>query len=113
MDSVWRLPVREGQGREVLDPVPQIGEEDGAAGESAGRDELHVVGVQRIRQFLDYDVEIRRVICCTNAVESLNARYRRAIRARGHSPTEQAAMKYLYLVTCSPDPTGAVRHDGQ
>ena len=37
--------------------------------------------------FLDYDVEIRRVICSTNAVESLNARYRRAIRARGHFPT--------------------------
>jgi transposase-like protein len=35
--------------------------------------------------FLDYDVEIRRVICSTNAVESLNARCRRAIRARGHS----------------------------
>jgi len=45
--------------------------------------------------FLDYDVEIRRVICSTNAVESLNARYRRAIRARGHFPTEQAAMKCL------------------
>jgi putative transposase len=34
--------------------------------------------------FLDYDVEIRRVICSTNAIESLNARYRRAIRTRGH-----------------------------
>src|ERR1700754_4436176 len=34
--------------------------------------------------FLDYDVEIRRVICSTNAIESLNARYRRAVRARGH-----------------------------
>jgi transposase-like protein len=56
--------------------------------------------------FLDYDVEIRRVICSTNAVESLNARYRRAIRARGHFPTEQAAMKCLYLVTRSLDPTG-------
>ena len=53
-----------------------------------------------------YDVEIRRVICSTNAVESLNARYRRAIRARGHFPTEQAAMKCLYLVTRSLDPTG-------
>ena len=41
--------------------------------------------------FLDYDVEIRRVICSTNAIESLNARYRRAIKARGHFPTEQAA----------------------
>ncbi len=56
--------------------------------------------------FLDYDVEIRRVICSTNAIESVNARYRRAIRARGHFPTEQAALKCLYLVTRSLDPTG-------
>jgi hypothetical protein len=45
-------------------------------------------------------------ICSTNAVESLNARYRRAIRARGHFPTEQAGMKCPYLVTRSLDPTG-------
>ncbi|WP_067684306.1 IS256 family transposase [Nocardia miyunensis] len=56
--------------------------------------------------FLDYDVEIRRVICSTNAIESLNARYRRAVRARGHFPTEQSALKCLYLVTRSLDPTG-------
>jgi transposase-like protein len=59
--------------------------------------------------FLDYDVEICRVICSTNAIESLNARYRRAVRARGHFPTEQAALKCLYLVTRSLDPTGAGR----
>ena len=62
--------------------------------------------------FLDYDVEIRRVICSTNAIESLNARYRRAIKARGHFPSEQAALKCLYLVTRSLDPTGQGRHDG-
>jgi len=56
--------------------------------------------------FLDYDVEIRTVICSTNAIESLNARYRRAIKARGHFPSEQAALKCLYLVTRSLDPTG-------
>jgi putative transposase len=56
--------------------------------------------------FLDYDVEIRKIICSTNAVESLNGRYRRAIRARGHFPTDQAALKCLYLVTRSLDPTG-------
>jgi putative transposase len=56
--------------------------------------------------FLDYDAEIRGVICSTNAIESLNARYRRAVKARGHFPTEQAAMKCLYLVTRSLDPTG-------
>lgn len=59
--------------------------------------------------FLDYDVEIRQVICSTNAIESLNARYRRAIKARGHFPTEQAALKCLYLVTRSLDPTGKGR----
>jgi putative transposase len=59
--------------------------------------------------FLDYDVEIRTVICSTNAIESLNARYRRAIKARGHFPTEQAALKCLYLVTRSLDPTGIGR----
>ena len=59
--------------------------------------------------FLDYDVEIRTVICSTNAIESLNARYRRAIKARGHFPTEQAALKCLYLVTRSLDPTGTGR----
>src|SRR5215203_1572969 len=56
--------------------------------------------------FLDNDVEIRRVICSTNAIESLNARYRRAVRVRGHFPNEQAAMKCLYLTTRSLDPTG-------
>lgn len=59
--------------------------------------------------FLDYDVEIRRVICSTNAIESINARYRRAVRARGHFPNEQAALKCLYLVTRSLDPTGRGR----
>ena len=59
--------------------------------------------------FLDYDVEIRRVLCSTNAIESLNARYRRAIKARGHFPSEQAALKCLYLVTRSLDPTGVGR----
>lgn len=59
--------------------------------------------------FLDYDVEIRKVICTTNAIESLNARYRRAVRARGHFPSEEAALKCLYLVTRSLDPTGRGR----
>ena len=56
--------------------------------------------------FLDYDVEIRRVLFSTNAIESQNARYRRAVNAKGHFPTEQAAMKTLYLVTRSLDPKG-------
>ena len=59
--------------------------------------------------FLDYSPEIRKVIYSTNAVESLHARMRRATRARGHFPTEQAALKCLYLVVRSLDPTGRAR----
>jgi transposase-like protein len=59
--------------------------------------------------FLEYDVEVRRVICSTNAIESINARYRRAVRARGHFPNEASALKCLYLVTRSLDPTGGGR----
>jgi transposase-like protein len=59
--------------------------------------------------FLEFDPEIRKIICTTNAIESLNSRYRRAVNARGHFPTEQAALKCLYLVTRSLDPTGRGR----
>ena len=59
--------------------------------------------------FLAFEFEVRRVIFSTNAIESLNARYRRAVKARGHSPTEQAALKCLYLVTRSLDHTGKGR----
>jgi len=54
--------------------------------------------------FLDYDVEIRRVICSTNAIESINARYRRAVRTRGHFLNDTAALKCLYLLTRAPRP---------
>jgi transposase-like protein len=50
-----------------------------------------------------------RALRSTNAIESLNARCRRAVKARGHFPSEQAAMKCLYLVTRSLDPTGTGR----
>jgi putative transposase len=59
--------------------------------------------------FLAFDTEIRRVICSTNAIESVNARIRRAVKARGHFPTEQAALKCVYMAIMSLDPTGAGR----
>ena len=59
--------------------------------------------------FLQFDNEIRTVICTTNAIESINARLRRAVNARGHFPTEQAALKCLYLAIMSLDPTGKGR----
>ena len=59
--------------------------------------------------FLAFDVEIRKVVCTTNAIESVNARLRRAVRARGHFPTEQAALKCLYMALMGLDPTGRGR----
>jgi len=59
--------------------------------------------------FLQFDTEIRAVVCTTNAIESINARIRRAVNARGHFPTEQAALKCVYLALMSLDPTGAGR----
>src|SRR5262249_57593938 len=55
--------------------------------------------------FLDYDVEIRKVICSTNAIESLNARYRRAVKAPRPLPPQQAAPKCPYPGPQSPPPT--------
>jgi putative transposase len=39
-------------------------------------------------------------------MESINARIRRAVNARGHFPTEAAALKCAYLAIMSLDPTG-------
>lgn len=59
--------------------------------------------------FLSFDVEIRKVICSTNAIESVNARIRRAVRARRHFPNEAAALKCIYMALMSLDPTGKGR----
>src|SRR6266566_1743792 len=59
--------------------------------------------------FLAFDREIRTVIATTNAIESLNARFHRSVKARGHFPNEQAALKHLYLTIVSLDPTGRGR----
>ncbi|MGQ4484131.1 IS256 family transposase [Streptomyces sp. SAS_276] len=59
--------------------------------------------------FLQFDAEIRRIVCTTNSIESVNARIRKAVRARGHFPTEQAALKCVYMAVMSLDPTGAGR----
>jgi transposase-like protein len=59
--------------------------------------------------FLRFDPSIRRVVCTTNAIESINSRLRRAVNARGHFPNEVAALKCLYLAVRALDPTGKGR----
>ncbi|MFD9622045.1 IS256 family transposase [Streptomyces virginiae] len=56
--------------------------------------------------FLRFDTEIRRIACTTNAIESVDARIRRAVKARRHFPNETAALKCVYMAIMSLDPTG-------
>jgi putative transposase len=48
--------------------------------------------------FFAFPKDVRRLIYTTNAIEALNSKLRRAVRARGHFPTDEAALKLLYLV---------------
>jgi putative transposase len=47
--------------------------------------------------FMAYEPEVRRVIYTTNAIEALNRQLRKAIKTKGSFPSEQAAIKMIYL----------------
>jgi putative transposase len=51
----------------------------------------------RVIPFFEFPAEVRRVIYTTNAVESLHMSLRKIIKTRGSFPSEEAAMKLLYL----------------
>lgn len=48
--------------------------------------------------FFAFQDEVRRIVYTTNSIESLNAKLRRAVRTRGHFPTDESALKLLFLV---------------
>jgi putative transposase len=48
--------------------------------------------------FFAFPEDVRRIVYTTNAIGSLNAKLRRAVRARGHFPSDEAATKLLFLV---------------
>ena len=52
--------------------------------------------------FLAYPAEMRRVIYTTNTIEALNRNLRKALETRGQMPSDEAALKLLYL---------SMRHD--
>ena len=47
--------------------------------------------------FFAFPTEVRKIIYTTNAIESLNASVRKAVRNKGHFPTDQAAIKLVWL----------------
>ena len=44
---------------------------------------------------------LRRVVYTTNAIESLNYQLRKITKNRGHFPSEEAAVKLLWLAICN------------
>jgi putative transposase len=66
--------------------------------------------------FLAFPPEVRRVVYTTNLIESMNARLRKVTRNRGQFPSEQAALKVLYLAVRNLDefrgPTVGTRSSG-
>ena len=53
---------------------------------------------QQVVPFFAFPQAVRKIIYTTNAIESLNAKLRRAVRTRGHFPNDDAATKLLFLV---------------
>jgi transposase-like protein len=47
--------------------------------------------------FFQFPPEIRKIVYTTNAIESLNMSLRKAIKTRGAFPSEDAALKLMYL----------------
>lgn len=52
---------------------------------------------ERVIPFFEFPEEVRKVVYTTNAVESLHMSLRKIIKTRGSFPTEEAAIKLLYL----------------
>lgn len=52
---------------------------------------------EQVIPFFAYPQEVRKMIYTTNAIESLHSQIRRAVRARGHFPSDEAAMKLIWL----------------
>jgi transposase-like protein len=110
-------PPGPGRDREVLKPVYTAPTEEAALERFAefadtwGRKYPAIVKLwenawEEFTPFPRFDTEIRRIVCTTSAIESVNARIRRAVKARGHFPNEQAALKCVYMAIMSLDPTG-------
>ncbi len=53
---------------------------------------------EQVIPFFAFAPAVRRIIYTTNAIESLHSQVRKAVRGRGHFPSDKAASKLIYLV---------------
>lgn len=91
-----------------LRPIYQAATEDEAAGALESFDvtwggrypaitELWRRNWERFIPFFAFPEEIRKIIYTTNSIEAVNRQLRKVIKNRGHFPTEDAAIKLLWL----------------
>jgi len=52
---------------------------------------------EHVIPFFVYPQAVRKIICTTNAIESLNMQLRKVTKNRGHFPNDESAAKLLYL----------------
>ena len=52
---------------------------------------------EEVIPFFAFSPEVRRIVYTTNAIESLHSQVRKAIRNKGHFPSDEAATKLMYL----------------
>ena len=65
----------------------------------------------RFTPFLDFPPMLRRVVYTTNAIESLNYQLRKVTKNRGHFPSDEAAVKLLWLAICNIEDKRARERD--
>jgi len=71
---------------------------DGRMGPPIRRDWNGGAPGREVVPFHAFPEDVRKILHTTNAIEALNSKLRRAVRARGHFPTDDAALKLLFLV---------------
>jgi putative transposase len=59
---------------------------------------------EHVTPFMAFEPEVRRVIYTTNAIEALNRQLRKAVKTKGHFPSEEAARKLIYLAIQNAGP---------
>ena len=53
---------------------------------------------EQVIPFFAFAPEVRKIVYTTNAIESLHSQVRKAVRGRGHFPSDEAASKLIWLV---------------
>src|ERR1700678_3526619 len=91
LKAIYRASTEQQAEQELRDFVAKWGHKYQAIGR------LWKENWERVIPFFQFPAEIRRVIYTTNAVESLDMSLRKIIKTRGSFPSEEAAMKLLYL----------------